>query len=460
VSNYTQSTNFATKDALSPGDPLKIVRGTEINTEFVNIAVAVATKLDITGLASPGPIGATTPSSFNGTTGTFSGAVSGTTGTFSGAVSGTTGTFSGNVQMTSLNGGAIALRNKIINGSFTVNQRGITTVTPASGDYTLDRWFAVQTVAGKFSVATGAANVAAVAAGVFGSLVTITSLSTYSVGASEAYSFGQRIEGYNIADLLWGSPNAKTVTLSFYVNSTLIGTFGGALKNSANTRSYPFSYSIPVANTWTRISIIITGDTTAALTDWLTTNGIGLSVIFGLGVGATLSGTAGAWAAANYSSATSAVSVVGTNGATWTLANVQLEASPVATPFEQRSIALETLLAQRYYYRLTPGVANKTLSTAPCIVLSAVSATGSTQFPVSMRATPSDLDQSGTANQYSVISVANTTCTAVPILNANLTTADFGGVTFTTTGATAGTGTLRTDATNGATAFLGWSAEL
>lgn len=50
MSNYTQSTNFATKDALPSGDPLKIVKGTEINTEFVNIAVAVATKAD---LASP-----------------------------------------------------------------------------------------------------------------------------------------------------------------------------------------------------------------------------------------------------------------------------------------------------------------------------------------------------------------------------------------------------------------------
>ena len=50
MSNYTQSTNFATKDALSSGDPLKIVKGTEINTEFNNISTAIATKAD---LASP-----------------------------------------------------------------------------------------------------------------------------------------------------------------------------------------------------------------------------------------------------------------------------------------------------------------------------------------------------------------------------------------------------------------------
>jgi len=87
VSNYIQSTNFATKDALSPGDPLKIVRGTEINTEFVNIAIAVATKLDSTSPVISGAtinnstIGATTPSTGAFTTLSASGAttLSGTT---------------------------------------------------------------------------------------------------------------------------------------------------------------------------------------------------------------------------------------------------------------------------------------------------------------------------------------------------------------------------------------------
>jgi len=357
LSNYTQSTNFATKDALSPGDPLKIVRGTEINTEFANIAVAVATKFDTTALASPGPIGATTPAAINGTTGTFS----------------------GNVQMTSLNGGAVSLRNKIINGSFTVNQRGITTVTPASGDYTADRWAVGATVASKFSISISTAGSTGVAAGISGGVLTATTLVAYAVTASDTFTIQQRVEGLNIADLAWGTAAAKTVTLSFFAFSSLTGTFGGSIRNSTSTRSYPFSYSIPVASTFTKISVTITGDTGGAFTDWLTTTGIGLIVTFSLGTGATLSGTSGSWAATQYNSATGAVSVVGTLSATLSIANVQLEVGPVATPFEQRPIGMELALCQRYYAFYT--AVGPQRSTAICNTY--------VNSPVVMRTTPS-----------------------------------------------------------------------
>jgi hypothetical protein len=351
---------------------------------------------------------------------TLGGPITGTTGTFSGAVSGTTGTFTGDVQLPSANGGQLAgLRNKIINGSFIVNQRGITTVTPVSGDYTLDRWQAVQTTAGKFSVATGAANAAAVAAGVSGALTTITSLSPYTVGASEIFNFQQRIEGYNIADLLWGSASAKTVTLSFYVTSTLTGTFGGALRNSANTRSYPFSYSIPAANTWTRISVTITGDTGGAFADWLTTTGTGVIVIFSLGAGGIVSGTAGAWAAANYSSATGAVSVVATNAATWTVANVQLEVGPVATPFEQIPIGLSLSLCQRYL----PSV-----STTGAGILGH-GGTTSTSFagiqlplPVTPRVAPTGITLTSAIGNYGLqTATVSSSATAISLVNSSLT---------------------------------------
>lgn len=257
--------------------------------------------------------------------------------------------------MASQNGGQLAgLRNKIINGSFTVNQRGWTTGTPTTSAFTVDRLFAIQTVASKYSLATGAVNVAAAAAGASGSLITITSLSSYSVPAGDSYHIAQRVEGYNIADFLWGTADAKTVTLSFFVTSTLTGTFGGSIRNGTNTRSYSFSYSIPVANTWTKIAVTIPGDTAGAFTDWLTTNGIGLAVSFGLGVGSSNSTTGGAWVAGSYTSVTGAVSVVGTNAATWTIANVQLEVGPVATPFEQRPYGLELALCQRYFGGVLP----------------------------------------------------------------------------------------------------------
>jgi hypothetical protein len=157
---------------------------------------------------------------------------------------------------------------------------------------------------------------------------------------------GQRIEGFNAADLDWGTANAKTVTLSFWVRSSLTGTFGGSLQNSSQNRNYPFSYTISAANTWEQKTITITGDTTGT---WLTTNGIGIRLNFGFGVGSTYSGTAGSWSATEYFSATGATSVVGTNGATFYITGVQLEQNTSATPFERRLISQELANCYRYF---------------------------------------------------------------------------------------------------------------
>jgi hypothetical protein len=156
----------------------------------------------------------------------------------------------------------------------------------------------------------------------------------------------QFIEGLNVSDLGWGTANAKTITLSFQVYSSLTGTFGGALGNSAANRSYPFTYTISSANTWTTISVTIAGDTSGT---WLTTNGTGIAVYLGLGVGTTYSGTAGSWAGAEYYSATGAVSVVSTNAATWFVTGVQFEVGSQATSFDFRDYGRELILCQRYY---------------------------------------------------------------------------------------------------------------
>jgi hypothetical protein len=137
--------------------------------------------------------------------------------------------------------------------------------------------------------------------------------------------------------------------LSFQVYSSLTGTFGGSLTNSGQSRSYPFTYTISSANTWTTVSITVAGDTSGT---WLTTNGQGIRVFWGLGVGSTNSGTAGAWAATQYFSATGATSVVGTNGATFYITGVQLEAGTTASPFEYRQYGTELQLCQRYYQQI------------------------------------------------------------------------------------------------------------
>jgi hypothetical protein len=253
-------------------------------------------------------------------------------------------------------GNASTLKNRIINGAMMINQRGFSGSVASGGVYTLDRFQAWSTVSSKYTIAQSST----APAGFINSLL-ITSSSAYTVGASELYAINQNIEGLNISDLGWGTANAKTVTLSFQVYSSLTGTFGGSLTNSAQNRSYPFTYTVSSANTWTQISITIAGDTTGT---WLTTNGTGISLFIGLGVGSTLSGTAGSWSGSTYYSATGATSVVGTNGATFYITGVQLEVGSSATGFEYRQYGTELALCQRYYVQNFQGTWGQTYNTS------------------------------------------------------------------------------------------------
>jgi hypothetical protein len=234
-------------------------------------------------------------------------------------------------------------KNRILNGSMVLDQRNAgASVTPTvSGTYTLDRWRVGITQSSKFSVQ----QVSTAPTGFINSAL-ITSTSAYSVVSGDQFNFSQYIEGFNTSDLGWGTANAQPVTLSFWVRSSLTGTFGGSFRNNANNRSYPFSYTISAANTWEQKSITIAGDTTGT---WLTNNGAGIYLTFSMGAGSTYSGTAGAWAGANYGSATGAVSVVGTNGATFYITGVMLEKGSTATNYDVRPYGTELALCQRYY---------------------------------------------------------------------------------------------------------------
>ena len=251
-------------------------------------------------------------------------------------------------------GNASIMKNRIINGAMVIDQRNAgASVTPTDGQYTLDRWIARVSAASKYSVQQNAGSVTLPVG--FTNYLGVTSLSSYSISSSDYLSIWQIVEGFNTADLGWGTANAKTITLSFQVYSSLTGTFGGAIKNSASSYSYSFTYSIPVANTWTTISVTIAGPTAGT---WLTTNGKGISLIFSLGVGSANTTTAGSWQAADSWGPTGATSVVGTNGATFYITGVQLEVGSSATGFEYVNYQTSLANCQRYCQK-TPSIDNE-----------------------------------------------------------------------------------------------------
>jgi hypothetical protein len=352
-------------------------------------------------------------------------------------------------------------RNRIINGAMVIDQRNagasVTASTTGSYVYTLDRWRYYATAASKYTIQQNAGSVTPPVG--FTNYLGVTSSSAYSVGSGDTFFISQVIEGYNIADLGWGTANAKTVTLSFQVYSSLTGTFGGSLRNvDTPNRSYPFNYTISSANTWTTISVTIAGDTTGT---WNTTNGQGIQVQWNLGSGSTFSGTANSWQAGNFIAPTGATSVVGTNGATFYITGVQLEVGSSATGFEYVNYQTSLANCQRYYWKIkapstSGGVRNMfgigaTYDSSESITI--------LQFPVTMRTDPTALEQSGTAGDYAVISGSSVqTCTSVPAFNS----ANTNGASFSllssgnlTAGGRATVG--RSLSTN---AYLAWSAEL
>ena len=262
----------------------------------------------------------------------------------------------------------------IINGACVIDQRNSgSSITPADTNYTIDRWRYTSSQASKFTFQQNAGSVTPPAG--FENYMGFTVASAVTVGSGDYFAITQRIEGYNVNQLEFGTANAKTVTLSFWVRSSLTGTFGGTLRGASFGRSYPFTYSISSANTWEYQTVTVAGDTSGTYQSGNTT---GLEVIFGLGVGSTNSGTASAWTASGHFSATGAVSVVGTGSATWYITGVKLEVGSTATDFQHRSIGDELFRCQRYYVQQRVDI--QTPAGGSMIV--------PIYFPTTMRATP------------------------------------------------------------------------
>ena len=240
--------------------------------------------------------------------------------------------------------GLYGMKNRLINGDMRIDQRNAgASVTPTDAQYSVDRWVCYRSQASKFSVQQNSGSVTPPTG--FTNYAGIVSLSAYSSISTDYFGFSQSIEGFNSADFAFGTASASTVTLSFWVRSSLTGTFGGALRNSALNRTYCFSYSVASANTWEFKTITILGDTSGT---WLTNNGVGINVWFDLGSGSSLTGSPGSWSGTQVLRPTGSVSLVGTNGATFYITGVQLEKGSTATSFDVLDYGRSLIQCQRY----------------------------------------------------------------------------------------------------------------
>jgi hypothetical protein len=223
---------------------------------------------------------------------------------------------------------------------------------------------------------------------------------TNGTGAAPAVGefnqLAQPIEGNNIADASFGTASAKTITVSFWVKSSLTGTFGFVIDNSPGTpRNYIAQYTINVANTWEYKTAAIPGDTTAT---WATGNTAGMRVLWDLGSGTNTEGTANVWSANNYRRVSGNVQVTATTSATWQVTGVQLEIGNAATEFERRPFGQELALCQRYYAtsietgKIVTDFATLNASGVGGIVGFSTAANGDLfvpiRFPVSLRSNP------------------------------------------------------------------------
>lgn len=347
-------------------------------------------------------------------------------------------------------GNNFTMRNRIINGDMRIDQRNAgAAVTPTTSGtwYGVDRWQAPVTQSSKFTLQQSTDTPVG-----FRNSLKVTSTSAYSVTGNDYFALLQQIEGYNVADLGFGTANAATVTLSFWVKSSLTGSFGASLENYAQNRCYSFAYTVNAANTWEYKTVTIAGDTMGT---WYTDNLGGMLIWFGLGASGTRVGTAGAWGTQSGAGLqpSGTVSVVGTNGATFYITGVQIEAGTAATPFENRPYGMELALCHRYYYRMKAatnyanfGMGRAYSTTGAAVVI---------ELPVPMRAVPT-----GSSSSWSNFNTSGTVTTVVSLDPVNQYDQNYRRISINIVGTFASGQAIAFNAENTTAAELSWSAEL
>ena len=288
-------------------------------------------------------------------------------------------------------------RNILHNAAMYIDQRnGGSAVTPANATVTYgpDRWYMYKNTAATFTIEQDTE----APAGFKYSMKATNTGTDSSISATDRALIVHRLEGQDVYLFGLGTSDAATVTLSFYVRSSITGTHGGALRNhDSNQRNYPFTYTISSANTWERKSVTLTLDTSGT---WPSDNTLGLQIQFGLGVGTDFSGTAGAWADGDINSATGATTaMLSTSSATWYVTGIQLELGDTATPFEHLPIVDYLQQSHRYFYRY-----RKTNAYGEFVTIRTYSSddgTGIHSFPTPMRVQPTlSIDKTVNATNF------------------------------------------------------------
>ena len=317
-----------------------------------------------------------------------------------------------------VNATPLSHRNLLINSEFVVNQRANSSVAVGDGNYPCDRWKIANngTLTGTMEVST---QVPTIDSNNFTKSIKVTSTSTTAASSAGDYAaIGQRLERNAAANFGWGTSNAQSLTLSFYVRSSKTGIFSAYLIGGDGfNRTFTFEYTIASANTWQKVEQTITGDTGGSWT-YSTDNSIGLGLNFvleNLGSGAGTTSSLNSWQAGNnYAGSTNQVNLFDTNGATWYVAGVQLERGSVATQFEHRKESDELAQCHRYYQKIHGsslsyfGVGNVDGATMAQILVN---------FITEMRVAPTSLETNGTGSHYSVRMNSNATGSSVPTLS-------------------------------------------
>jgi hypothetical protein len=364
------------------------------------------------------------------------------------SISGTGGvTFAdSSVQTTAATG--FGFKNRIINGAMVSDQRNAGASVTASGAFVLDRFLNYRS-GGAYTVQRSTTAPAGFINSMLMTNTTAASPTTYSF-------FAQPIEGLNVFDLAFGTASAATITISFWVRSSVTGIYSISVTNSNGDRAYPAQYTINAANTFEYKTITVPGDTSGS---WLTNNSTGINLRFDLGSPSGRTAPAGAWVAGNYDGAngsTGGTTWANTTSATFYITGVQLEKGSTATSFDYRPYGTELALCQRYYQKFTVTAGGDVFCSG--MMNSTTTSRNFIPFLVPLRTNPTALEQSGTASDYAIFHGGTvTTCSAVP----QFVVATVNGASIAATiasGGTAGNGTLLRAATS--SAYLGWSAEL